>query len=990
MVLEQMKKTLLTKFIKESTKPEGELLKEIKIKVGKFNWSVNELSQGGRTPLHQAIYSGYNRIVSYLLDEGADLNACSIIAHAPLVFAISCKNEEAAITLINRGANISEIFDHNTGHTPLHFASSIGLNKVVSALVKKLPKHALNLRDSKCLTAAQLTILSGGYTDVLKTLHEAGADLTATIMPPLEHPNCLELALSLGHYKASEYLLNNAFGMRALSKNDEANPFVTVKNAISIKKKIPFYNLLLSAGAGLVSANIPDEVLELYKLNRKNLGPFVIYAQHTKTRKGLLITNLKSLKKGLEDGSYLLDIAKLANTLHEYEGQLYDKQYSHVAALKDYSLKGKSCPRCQNPNEQDVNNVPDMPKLLLIDTESDYSSIDIEFYETQALVSFKEHATYLIDEIDSVISNVFENENISSPNVAIYPFLISKSVFLLNVFLNHIAMAKSKNGKIRGQAIAHSSSVLNLLIPLYKKCLYHFMVHGKYEECIELMLLFEMATKNILNNFSTILKSKHIAFLNRLQQSRAFTISNMADCYNKLEKKEQALSLAEKAMRLFAGIHDSFFHSDISLFQGITLLVMIDVYISEGWHIAAVDLLQRACTYFEMANTVDVRIIASIKALLDAQLTESLGYYVIKAVINLQKELEKNITNMCEMELLRYSHFKKFINEYIDYDKLLVTQQKLLLQYIELAEKTSAKMFLVKKGELDAFSIIVNLKAGSKIPPKNIQNWALMHNKNCTYNNSDYSVTIHLDFINERRLELLLIGFKDMILKAQMLIQKQAPDIHPNRIKQPEQSKDNNAIPCEELKKLTIDKPEPENSHTSLIKNKEKKISNEAKVKTRGASSSSNANQNQVDKEKLCHVMQSDSPFHRLDGYSPIIPIEGGNLPSNKLYITISEHSSFTPFLALVRDNQTKQYYPNIKSVASKGLNQQGVKLSTIKDTQSNQEISIARLKICGSGGEKGLRAFGRVTETIKTKEGVKKLYVVDQIINKKKEARIR
>jgi hypothetical protein len=74
----------------------------------------------GTTPLHWASYLGNEKIVRFLLNRGADLEAKDEEYGAtPLMFAVWRLNDEVVKILIHSGANVNQT-DYE-GRTPLHY-----------------------------------------------------------------------------------------------------------------------------------------------------------------------------------------------------------------------------------------------------------------------------------------------------------------------------------------------------------------------------------------------------------------------------------------------------------------------------------------------------------------------------------------------------------------------------------------------------------------------------------------------------------------------------------------------------------------------------------------------------------------------------------------------------------------------------------------------------------------------------------------------------
>ncbi|MCS5711517.1 ankyrin repeat domain-containing protein [Candidatus Berkiella aquae] len=132
--------------------------------------------------------------------------------------------------------------------------------------------------------------------------------------------------------------------------------------------------------------------------------------------------------------------------------------------------------------------------------------------------------------------------------------------------------------------------------------------------------------------------------------------------------------------------------------------------------------------------------------------------------------------------------------------------------------------------------------------------------------------------------------------------------------------------------------------------------------------------------------------FKPLEGYTPPIPIVNNYIPDETLFITLPcNNPTFLPFFGLCYNKQTNNYH-EVRGIAEKGLNQQGVKLSSKWVTGNNQQptkIDIARMKVLGADGKGKLRAIGQVQQEIRTQNNrIRKLYVINEIEEKKKEKR--
>jgi len=89
----------------------------------------------GNTALATAVIAGYEKVVSYLLENGANPNIVNIRKESPLHFATCFGNWEIASSLISHGAWIDT--EDDCGDTPLHWAVRENNIEVIEYLVSK-------------------------------------------------------------------------------------------------------------------------------------------------------------------------------------------------------------------------------------------------------------------------------------------------------------------------------------------------------------------------------------------------------------------------------------------------------------------------------------------------------------------------------------------------------------------------------------------------------------------------------------------------------------------------------------------------------------------------------------------------------------------------------------------------------------------------------------------------------------------------------------
>lgn len=115
---------------------------------------VNARNKLGKTPLHQSLTGGTNRIIELLLDRRADVNAQDNTGLTPLHVAAWWSITERAGILLDRGADINS--RDKFGDTPLHTAAMNGRGKMCKFLVERgADLHAKNLDGREPLDLAE-------------------------------------------------------------------------------------------------------------------------------------------------------------------------------------------------------------------------------------------------------------------------------------------------------------------------------------------------------------------------------------------------------------------------------------------------------------------------------------------------------------------------------------------------------------------------------------------------------------------------------------------------------------------------------------------------------------------------------------------------------------------------------------------------------------------------------------------------------------------
>jgi hypothetical protein len=130
--------------------------------------NVNASDKSGETRLHTASDECKPEIMTMLLNNGADLDACEIESGVrPLHKAAQKGCVQACDLLIRHGAKINA--QTHDGATALHLAALAGHAGVVALLLKYHPNHALqDLNGRTALQCAQ----EAGHTDIASLLKQ--------------------------------------------------------------------------------------------------------------------------------------------------------------------------------------------------------------------------------------------------------------------------------------------------------------------------------------------------------------------------------------------------------------------------------------------------------------------------------------------------------------------------------------------------------------------------------------------------------------------------------------------------------------------------------------------------------------------------------------------------------------------------------------------------------------------------------------------------
>ena len=195
---------------------------------------VNGISVEGMYPLHYAVNSEMPRMVRFLIENKADVNARETEGgYTPLHlvcrknFDMAKNRLEIAVILIAAGANINAADE--SGATSLHMAVTGGLEELSRLLIEY--GADVNVRTGYHKLTPLHQASSGGHLSIIKLLLEKGADINATgaaDWTPLHAAKNKETA---------ELLVNNGANVNAVSEKgltplSEAQPPASWRNWI--------------------------------------------------------------------------------------------------------------------------------------------------------------------------------------------------------------------------------------------------------------------------------------------------------------------------------------------------------------------------------------------------------------------------------------------------------------------------------------------------------------------------------------------------------------------------------------------------------------------------------------------------------------------------------------------------------------------------------------------------------------------------------------
>lgn len=215
-----------------------------------------------RTALHYAVMGGHAKIVSLLLNCGANLEVRSAMEHfAPshaidntliwsycknwtaLHFAVAYGNTEISVILLQHGANVDAVDSH--GQTSLHLASTKGTIDIVRVLLQHNPNlEAIDNVGARALHKAA----ASGHLDIVRLLTDQNCSINGSTV---RAESLLHLAVRNQHTEVAAFLIGLGLDIDAEDSSRKTPLNISVWN-----RDLPTTELLLSANAYLQAKDI--------------------------------------------------------------------------------------------------------------------------------------------------------------------------------------------------------------------------------------------------------------------------------------------------------------------------------------------------------------------------------------------------------------------------------------------------------------------------------------------------------------------------------------------------------------------------------------------------------------------------------------------------------------------------------------------------------------------------------------------------------------
>lgn len=229
----------------------------LKMLVEEYNVDVNCVSKFcyHYTPLHSAVRSAVSRdskIVNFLLEHGANVNAKDKIGRTPLCFALLKGRIDVANLLIEHGAEVNAQERYKNGVNLLYYASMSGYIDFVKLLIEQGAEVNVMERNGISATYEPTTPLfwaaRKGFVEIAKILIEHGAEVNVQNKSGQSSP--LHCAAIWNHAEVAKLLIEHGANVN-IENEDKWTPL----QCAAIHNHIEVVKLLLEYGANVNAQN---------------------------------------------------------------------------------------------------------------------------------------------------------------------------------------------------------------------------------------------------------------------------------------------------------------------------------------------------------------------------------------------------------------------------------------------------------------------------------------------------------------------------------------------------------------------------------------------------------------------------------------------------------------------------------------------------------------------------------------------------------------
>ncbi len=661
----------LAKFIKGATEEEEAILKKVKKLVEKKQYSVNarpvkKAKYPETTPLIEAVRQGLQSVIEYLLSKGAMIDAVVLGDQTALDLAIIFEQSEAAELLIEKGADLIHR-GSQSGNTPLHLAAARSLPDVVTSLVRKLPPEELNAQSTHLATPLHLSVL-GNQPENAKILLRAGADGT---LRDIQDVDPFVFALSVKTPEVAKIILENGYCLKPqLSMQGLLqSPLEIVQKNIRAKSKIPFYNLLLYAGAGLDINNIPETILKKYNPLNRPMGPFLLLgtkqlADMAKP-KFVVISNLESLEICLKNPDVKINTTQLALSIQAFENENLEYIERIKALLPEEELVDaqEQYSKIQQREEECDLKQPTLNSIRK-DEFSRTKKVPREHWKKEYAVS-KGRLDYTSEAIQALLLGILLELKQSDKTITLSNLANRQVMAVLNAAVEHIHLAGSTIPKWQAQIFHDCSQGIDKIY----KCMLSIANELEDLQCFDgnviNMQVFESFIKDIFSHFRIVLRQQHVNDFNAFVDARVGALLYMARAYIKQGNIDVALTLAHKAMRENTSLvlNNEKLKIKSKDYKARAKKVFVDIYLLQGWNKKAAHLFLEVIDCYGHSNILDNGLVETSRNLLEKDLNPRLRLKVLSALKQYNDGIKNN--QRIRMQPNKHALLKSLISEIV-------------------------------------------------------------------------------------------------------------------------------------------------------------------------------------------------------------------------------------------------------------------------------------------------------------------------------------